>query len=540
MALKDEIPMLLDYVQSQSSHLAHNQILFNIYEGDLMRYVLDDLKKQLSSQSYEQIQHRVAPINVLRRLCDKLSKIYAKPPQRYLEKKSDQDQELFDWYQNRYQINVNGGLSNEFFNLFKSTAIEPYVINRKPALRVLPSDRFVVYSSDNVDPTKPTHFIKIMGRVKREVPGQKKNAPVETEDLQVYYVYTKDEFLPVDSKGNVMTDVLARVGNPTGINPYGRLPFVYINRSKHNLTPLADTDTLRMTKIFPILLSDLNFAVMFQAFSIVYGIDVDDENIQMSPNAFWRFKSDPSQQSRAPQVGVIKPQVDIAQVVGFIMAQLSFWLQSRNIRPGQVGQVSPESFASGVSKLVDEMDTYEDRQKQVPYFVDAEQELWDLTMNHMHPTWVKMGAIDEPRLFTSGQTSKVDFPQQTPMQDRQKTIAEVKEELSLGLLLRQDALIRLNPEMTAEYAQEYLEDVQEENAVMVSGQPEDGAKHTHEMPGGGKTGPDVSDAEGHHHSTPKGNTSSDAYGDGHTHSMPDGTETGPPVEQGAADEKETA
>jgi len=145
---------------------------------------------------------------------------------------------------------------------------------------------------------------------------------------------------------------------------------MYVNRSPNFLLPPEDTDTMRMTVLLPVLLSDLNYAVKYQAFSILYGINVDDQNLAKSPEAFWMFKTDPGDDNK-PEVGQIKPQVDITEVIQLIVTELSMWLNSRNIRPGSVSNVSAENMVSGISKLVDEMDTSDDRQKQAELYASA-------------------------------------------------------------------------------------------------------------------------------------------------------------------------
>jgi hypothetical protein len=457
MALRDDIPALLKHIEKNSETLIHNAQLFDIYEGDLVKYVLLDFAKQLSPQNFEQVKHRIAPINVLRRMVDKLSKIYMNPPVRWLSIENEKDHELLEWYLDELEMNVNFGLSNEFFNLFKNSAIEFYIKDRCPAIRSVPSDRFLPYSSDAVDPTEPTHIIKFMGSMNYSIDGQHK---CDT----VYYLYTDTEFLPIDKEGRIIQDILNANNNPEGVNIFGKMPFIYINRSRHNIIPPIDTDTLRMTRLIPVLLSDLNFAVMYQTFSIVYGIDLDDENISMSPNAFWRFKSDPTT-GQKPEIGVITPKVDIQQVVAFIVTQLAFWLQSKNIRPGAVGSVDPENFASGVSKIVDDMDTYEDRQKQVDYFEKAEAEFFDFILNYAHPTCLKENLIDEKRTFADGQSVKVEFPEQRPMIKRSEILAEVKTELQLGLTTRKDALMRLNPDESEADITELMAEIDQENVV---------------------------------------------------------------------------
>lgn len=462
MALRDEVENIVAYVKSKAPLIEHNTQLFDIFEGLLLEYLIKDLKQQFSESSFAAMEHRIAPINLLKRVIDKLSKIYNKQPLRWLEKESESDQELFNYYLKSMGVDDSGMTLNELFNLFKNSAWEPFVKNGKPALRVIPSNRFLVYSEDKIDPTEPTHFIKLMGNQKMLINNKERN-------VSVTYVYTDKEFLPIAYDGAdvfVLENILIDNDNPEGVNPYGVLPFVYINQSKHSLISPIDTDTLRMTKIFPVILSDLNFAVMMQSFSIIYGIDVDDKNLKMSPNAFWLLKSDPSTNTK-PEIGTIKPQVDITQVIGFIASQLGLWLQSKNIRPGQIGDISADQFSSGVSKIVDEMDTWEARQKQIPTFQKAEEKLWDLIINHLHPYWIKNQMIDEKRGFLPQQKVNVLFPEQKPMVKRSEIIAEVKEELQLGLTTKKEAMMRLNPEMPEDEVDELIKEIELERTVVI-------------------------------------------------------------------------
>lgn len=475
MALESDVKKLADCFKEKTELLKHNDTLFNIYEGDLLTYVLEALKAQLSAQSFEQCAHRAAPINLLKRLIDKLSKLYAKPPKRELKGTGivEKDKQLLEFYMENYDINTNGGIANEFFNMFKTTAWEPFLDRGKPRLRIIPSDRFFVYSNDPVNPLRPTCFVKIMGQgvskkyVRPNTFQQGSTKSEEQPAVTIMYAYTDDQFLIFDSDGEIRDDMMLALGNPQGINTYKRIPFVYMNRSRHQLTPKIDTDTLTMTKLFPILLSDLNFAVMFQAFSIIYGIDLDEENLKMAPNAFWRFKSDPTKEGTSkPSIGVIKPEVDIDQVWRFIVSQLQMWLQSRNIRPGAIGSMTAETAANGISKIIDEMDTSEDRQKQIPYFKTGEQELWDLTFNYMHPEFQKDPAFEMRTVAPSkGITVNVEFAEQRPMIDSSKVIDDGIKKLNARLASRTQILKEIHPDASPEEIEEMLEEIDEETTV---------------------------------------------------------------------------
>lgn len=448
---KQLIDFAVKNVQLYAPTLDHNAKLFQIYEGNLLDQILQDISQQFSIESYNVIKARVAPINVLKRIVDKLSTIYSKPIKRSIINGNKQDEELLAWYEENFDINNAMNIANELFNLHKTVVVEPYIDEGLPKLRSVPSDRSLMFSQDKVDPTRPTMWVKLMGKMYYK--------GVEKEIL---YIYTDEYFIPITMEGEVVDYVLLEAENPGGENPIGALPSVYISQSNHCLIPQIDTDMLRMTKIIPLLISDLNYSVMFQSFSILYGVNVDTSNLRMSPNAFWNFKSDPTSDQK-PEIGVIKPTVDIQQVVQFIQAQLTFWLNSKNIRPGTIGGLAAENFASGISKAIDEMDTVEARQKQVPYFMKAEKQLWTLIIKKLHPYWKSQGLIDTPLNFSSSAQIKIEFPEQLPMSDRATVLSNLKLELDMKLTTKKIAIQTLNPEFSDEEVDELLLEIEEEN-----------------------------------------------------------------------------
>lgn len=438
-----------EIVKSKSDYLAHQHTLIDIFEGNLCKYVDADMKNQLSYQSYEQARHRMAPINILPKVIDKLTHIYQTPVVRTVEGGTETDKELVSWYEQNMDLNQRLNSANELYNLCKSTLLYPFVAQGVPQLRVVLNDRFVVYSTDPIQPEKPTHVILLAGSE-----GEK----------QIFWTWDAETFQITDSDEKVRYDLMAQYQNPEGVNPLGRLPFVYVNASDHKLCPIIETDTLAVVKLLPIMLSDLNLAAMFQSFSIIYGIDVNDENIKFAPNAFWRLKSDMTSDKK-PEIGQIKPQVDFDQVLKLIESELSMWLGTKGIRAGAVGQLSPENFASGISKVIDEMDTFEAREKQVTEFKKAEVEFWDLLLNYMHPYWSETGQIDNPARATPTAEVITNFVKQLPQQSRGQIVRDVKEEYAAGFISRKRALRALNPELSSDQIDELMLEIDTERTV---------------------------------------------------------------------------
>lgn len=448
MALIDRVKDILDYVKDHSATIKHNRDLFDIYEGDLLKFIEQDLSRQLSPESYSQVRFRVAPINILTRVIDKLAKIYAKKPVRTVINGTEKDEELLDYYLEEMDFDQQMNVADELFNLHKNTTLEPFVDQGFPRLRVVPADRNIFMSIDPINPLRPTHWIKFVGKRK----------DIEGKEHDIFYIYTDDFFLPIDADGEIMRDILAQSENPLGINPYSKIPSVYINKSLHSLIPPIDTDTFKMTKILPIILSDLNAAAMFQSFSILYGVDVNSENLIMAPNAFWSFKSDPTT-DRKPEIGVIKPDVDIDKVLNLIQSQLVLWLHSKNIRPGTVGTLNAENAASGISKIIDESDTVDARNSHVRFFEVAEKNFWDLVINNMHPVWRSTGQIETNLDWTPGVTIQTTFSEQLPFVRRRDLLDQVVIELAQGLTTKRRALKILNPEMMDDEIDQLLEEI---------------------------------------------------------------------------------
>lgn len=450
MALRDDIKNLNAHYKNLGPQFIHNATLFDIFEGNLLQYVLEDLQKQLSENSYETVKHRVPPINVLRKVIDKQSKIYVKAPSRTIVKGKEKDNKNLTEFTNKLELNTKMQDSNEIFNLAKSVALEPFLDEGVPSIRILPPDKFFVYSVNKVNPLKPTHFVKCMGKQK-----------VGSTDREIFHAYTDTEFLIYDDHNEERTEMMAEYDND-GTNAYKKIPFVYINRSKHLLTPKIDTDTLQMTKLVPILLADCNFCAMFQSFSIIYGIDVNDENLKMAPNAFWRFKSEEG--DKKPQIGVIKPEADTDKVLNLIRAEISIWFQTKNIKPGSIGTLTVDTAASGISKMIDESDTSEDRATQTPIFAKAEENLLSLIVNHMHPVWsLEKDYAHRGMKFSPNLEFKSIFPEQKPITDSSKVIDDEIKKLDNGLTTTELAIKAIEPDLTDDQIKELVQKILEEN-----------------------------------------------------------------------------
>jgi hypothetical protein len=120
---------------------------------------------------------------------------------------------------------------------------------------------------------------------------------------------------------------------------------------------------------------------------------------------------------------------------------------------------------SGISKLVDEMDTFEARQKQTEVFAKLEMDLWDLIINTMHPYWVENQMIDNRQSWSFGVKVKTKFSVQLPAQSRGQFVRDTREEFAAGFISRKSALKRLNPEKSDTEIDDMILEIDEERGL---------------------------------------------------------------------------
>ena len=413
------------------------------------------MRKSFSEEYFKTIESRILPINILRRFIDKVSKAYITAPIRTPSKA--RFKKTVKAYERLYNLNVNGSMADRWSNLFKGYAWEIFTHNRTPRLRTIPFDRFLVYSTDKVDPLRETVFIKFMGKqITRKSGG-------ESRMVETFYAYTDEEVDAFDMDGDDFADPDILTLN--GVNPYGVIPFVYGNRSFSELIPTQDTDILPMTKAIPVLASDLSGAILYTTTSLMYGVDVNVDNAKLSPNAFLSLKSDPNSE-KTPTIGVVKPQADIAEVINYIVTMFALWLETKGVRAGSVGNVDAGNFASGISKMIDEMDTYEIRKESIEFFKRDEEELWEKT-RIISNYWMENDLIDDADITLLGEdfSVTVEFDEPAPQKSHMETIQEEEAELKLGTTILKRSIKRLHPEWSEDEVNEVLA-VNQSNATV--------------------------------------------------------------------------
>ena len=457
--LQNLIKPVLRQIENTLPHRRYNTALIEMFDGDLRRYVEQSLEKSMSSESFEIARNNIVVINTLKKIIEKLSKVYSEPVSR--ETENSTDQELLEYYEESINLDRVMLKVNEFFNLNKQCAIEPYVVNGQPRLRVLTADEFTVYSDSGTDPNIPTVFIKFGGYAnKYESPEN------DTRVVSIYYLYSVDQIIIIDSDGQVRLDLMIREGLD-GTNPVGVIPFIYIYDDSRKLIPTPDSDLWPMAIDTSVALTNLNYANLFMSHSLIYGIDLDTESLsklKAAPNKFLNLKSDPSrrQSGGAGSVGAITPQINIPDTLQSIQEKIGLWLSSKGLTPqGSTGTITAQNYTSGIAKLIDEADAISLYKEQITFFRHVEQSLWHL-ISRVHNYWTEVGGLEETRNFSDSFRPTIKFQIAEPTYSEDVLIDILIKELDSGLITRTDAIRRLNPEFSRREIEDYLREVRRE------------------------------------------------------------------------------
>jgi hypothetical protein len=464
--LAELIPDIIEHYNKNIDYLEFNRRLYRVLEGQVKTEIEDSLRKEILSKSaLNRALQRIPSLNVLKKATDKLSRVYIEKPLRLAD--NDTDKDILKNISQESSLDSTMMEANRIYNAQHTFAIEPYVKDGKHAFRVLAAHQFLPFSDDVVDPTSPTVFIKLMGQEYKnyattvDQEGNKNPNPDDIRLVDILWLYSDTEFLIVDSSGSIRQDKMQMLGNPDGVNPFGKIPFVIGNKSKFELIPFPNQGGLDISILIPKLLTDLNYAAQFMSHSIIWTKNADLSGQEVNPDTIVNL-GDTTEANGDPDIGTINPTVDITNTIKLIEFELASYLSTIGIKSAiQSGQEA----GAGVSKAIDEGDITAEYKVQTEFFKGIEYKLWDL-MEYIQTVWVAEGRIaeGERRIFSDTflDTLRVHFKEIKVLKTHQQMLDEIKVALELKLMSRRQALRELKPELTEDQITSIIEEIDEE------------------------------------------------------------------------------
>ena len=475
---QETLSKLADYWLKHQEYLRYNHKILNIYQGQLKPYLEQAIRADYSDDGQiNEIIQRAPTLNILRSVVDKLAKVYAHPVGRVSSPNSQSD---LDTLMEELDFDTTMATADEMFTLHKACFVEPFTDQGQLKLRVVPMDRAIPYSDNLVNPLRPTAVLKLVGREivdKRDSTFTNGHGQINdldgSQEEDIILVYTDDYiFLMYSSSEHLSADRLLEFGGDEGlltevngvpalINPLGRIPMEYLNRSKFSLVPPPDNDLYDMTLLLPKLLADLNYAVKYQASSVTIAKDlILPKNAKKRANTVIEVET----KKDAPTQGsleVLKPEVDITPVLALVQGQLIMWLESRGLKSGSAGKAS-EQRASGLAKIIDSADTSAERFSKIKFYGPFEKRVVTL-IRDFHNMAVSSRDIETTKVLRDDfRLMRTEFPDQRPLQSSEERFDQAQMLIDNNLATQKQILKLLFPDWSDKIIEQWLEELEQE------------------------------------------------------------------------------
>jgi len=362
---------------SRSSARMQDYKRWLMFNGSTEEIIKEAISREYAKpETVEELSARLIPINFTNKIITKLAGVYTAEPMRRVSDRNVSDTELLEEYIEEMCLNQRMKEANRYFKLFKRNLMEVYVDdNGDPYVRNLPRHTYEAFSFSSLTPNRPDVIVKII-RDDRNL------------TKQVLHVWSTESHYISNGHG----EPVGQPDNPDSMNTYGALPFIYINESSFSVDPISDDDLMRMSIALPVILTDICWATKYQSNSILWTLG-DVGTIPSSPNSVVAMNFGPDGQE--PKIGQIKPEVDTDKVISMVQTLVALLLSTKNLSTSTVqAQLTTSNAASGISKMIDNAESVEDKKDQQEYFRKAEHDLWELISKKMIPAWRASGMLN--------------------------------------------------------------------------------------------------------------------------------------------------
>lgn len=415
MAWKFDFKEVMGFIESKQEYLEICEKLFRIYNREISPFLKERVLVDFESKnSQKEVISRMSPLNILPKIVNKLSTVYSVAAERDV---NGIEPTRFAEMLQALDFDNAANLANRYLNLFRVVAIEPVagvdatgkpLPNDVSKLRVYPAHKFLLMDDDTID-NNVVCFIKIIGPAQKETVnsyGQKVLKPV-----MLYEAYTDTEYIHFDSDGIMERQERGEGESELWIDEhnFGQIPVVWATRDIVTAMPPVDIDTYNMVTLLPLMFSDLNYAVKYKCFSVLYTIGLTLPSGSLQPNSILQFDNASKVPGEKGELSSISPTVAVDEMLSSIYAQYSLWLESRGIKMETLGRSGGSvDNQSGIAKAIDQGEVTEDVVYQRKIFSGFERMLFSLLAKFQGSAYEVRTTFTEVSIMPETNTEKTD------------------------------------------------------------------------------------------------------------------------------------
>lgn len=462
----------------------------DIYADGGRKFLIEAIKREFGEDSLREM--RLAPLNILKKIINKKSAVYARPAIRMTESASDQA--LVDYYVDELGMNELMQKANRYYNLFSNTVlyavpsgdeikacvVPPYLYSVMPNQfdqtklegfifnRFMEEDR-LLQSDDLASATGVEGWDRQRGTENGK--GLVGSEERDDSTSRQYIFWTDSQHFTTDDNGNRII-FYPELGEDQFINPIMKCPVVSINKDR-DAEPWATQgeDMVDLTIAIQQGWSDLLTIAKNQGFSILTIISPDEpKKLVVGVNkAIW-LKQNPGQET--PSINYVTGNSPLSEYKELLMELLGLLLTTNDMAPGSVsGLTNAKNFSSGFQALIEMADTLEALEADKPILRNAEHEFWEVIAG-WHNYMYDIGVLNEEAKALGKFSDDVDvmihYSDMKPIESEQDRINAVEKLTQLDLLTKEDALKKLNPDLTAGQIEKKIKELAEGRAQRVA------------------------------------------------------------------------
>lgn len=455
-----------------------------IYKDGGRRFLIEQIKREFGQESIKEM--RLAPINLLKKIINKRSSIYKRPPIRV----ADGNQDLVDYYVEELSFNEVMAKCNRYLNLFSNTVLYTVPIQEEEGTRldcmvVPPYQYSIVANPLNLTEIESFVFSQFIeeGEVAeqnalRSATGRQDydkqrgykfgadliaSQEIQTDPDRLFIYWDDFQHFTFTDKGVLIQDPEKEAEQ--FLNPIERYPITNVARDRDNEAwATQGEDLVDLTLAVQLGMSDLLTIAKHQGFSILTIIAEDEPkrlNIGVNKGVFLKARDG----GPRPEIGYTQATSPIQEYKELVLDLIGLTLSTNDMSPSSISATGGQKANSGLQQLLEMSDTIEARKQDEPLLRDAEQDHWQVIAKY-HNWLADQGLLNKDAKalgrFTDDFDISISYQDDRPIESEEDRINRAARMLDLGLATKGDALQIVRPDLTDEQAEEKLQEIQEE------------------------------------------------------------------------------
>lgn len=459
------------------------------YKDQTIYYVIQNLVKQFDEHTVREMRYSIANISIVRKVVDKLSRVYSSGVKREITKNQDATKAV-QKLEKLLDLNSKMKTANRYLKLQRNMALylkpcpvyspdgseekwtlvpeilQPHnydvvedCYNKTRPLCFILSDyrpRIVDYSSidPGVRPQNTTVLPKGDG-IDQKIADTPED---QGRGLEKHYIFwSKGYHFTCNEKGEIVPDA----GNPENINPFGTNMIIDYGIDRDNsFWAQGGNDLIDGAILINGMISHNNNVGVVQGYGQMYMSGTNlPKSVKVGPTHVIQLEYNKDEQAE-PKIGFLSANPQLADLRGLVEAYVALLLTTNNLSTSGVSAqlAGGKDFASGISLVIDKAESLEDVSDQQQIFIDKEPCIFEAVKAFLDK--YRESLVDELREISLPEKLKevltIMFQDPEPIQSESEKLTNYKTRLEIGLDTLITVLMREQPGLTEEQAKSKL------------------------------------------------------------------------------------